>query len=72
MKRTLSITFEGSLYDADEVEDTAREFGDVARIRVTHRGGGAVVRIEADGDEIDDIAGSLMNIALARTIEVRS
>jgi hypothetical protein len=72
MAMRIQIDFDGRFYDVGEVEDTVDEFKEVARVDITHREGGAVVTVEGSEEDVAVIAGTLSNIALARTIEVRS
>ena len=72
MARSLDITFDAELYDEDAVEETVETFGQVAEITVGRVETGLRVTVRAPASEIEAIAGSLANIALARTIEVRS
>jgi hypothetical protein len=72
MASTVSIEFEDVYYDLGEVESTAREFEDVARIRIVRGPGRATITITAEQEVLARISGALANMSLARTIEVRS
>ncbi len=71
MARSVDIFFDSELYDEDAVEETVETFRQVADITVDSEPGGTRVTVKAPAD-LEAIAGALANIALARTIEVRS
>ena len=72
MAGSVDITFDADIYDEDAVQETVETFGQVADITVRRVETGLRVTVKARASEIEAIAGSLANIALARTIEVRS
>ena len=72
MARSVDITFDPELYDEGAVEETVETFKQVADITVGSGTSGIRVTVKAPDAEVEAIAGALANIALARTIEVRS
>jgi hypothetical protein len=72
MARSVDITFDTGLYDAGAVEETVETFGQVADITVTTGEHDLTVTVKAPAADLEAIAGALANIALARSIEVRS
>jgi hypothetical protein len=72
MSETLRLRLDCELYDEQAIRDTADEFRSVARITVRRAGGGLTVSLTTDHDDPDRVAGELLNLALARTLEARS
>ncbi|MBW2260954.1 MAG: hypothetical protein JRG91_03195 [Deltaproteobacteria bacterium] len=72
MARSMNITFDPKLYDEGAVEETVETFKQVADITLGSGRSGIMVTVKAPASEVEAIAGALANIALARTIEVRS
>lgn len=72
MPKSIRIAFDGTLYDEDAVEETVAEFRDVADVQIKQTKVGLEVTVKAAADVVEKITGALMNISLARTIEVRS
>ena len=72
MARTVDITFDTGLYDVGAVEETIETFRQVADITVASGRDVLTVTVKAPDADVEDIAGALANIALARSIEVRS
>jgi hypothetical protein len=72
MPNSIRIAFDGTLYDEDAVEETVAEFRNVADVQIRQTKVGLEVTVKAAADVVEKVAGALMNISLARTIEVRS
>ena len=72
MARSVNIIFDPELYDEGAVEETIETFSQVADITVENGKSGITVTVKAPDADLEPIAGALANIALARSIEVRS
>jgi len=72
MAISVDITFDTGLYDVEAVKETARTFGRVANVTVATGTHDVTVTVKAPAEDVEAIAGALANIALARSIEVRS
>jgi hypothetical protein len=72
MATSVDITFDTALYDVGAVEETVEAFRQVADITITTGENDLTVTVKAPTADVQAIAGALANIALARSIEVRS
>jgi precorrin-3B methylase len=72
MTMSVDITFDRNLYDESAIMETVEEFRAVARIEISDAGDDIRVTVSAADEDVYGIAGALSNLALARSIEVRS
>jgi len=72
MSSKVKVSLDTGLYDEASVRDTARVFGEVCRATVRKHGDHLTVTVTTDAHDADVVAGELLNIALARTLEKRS
>lgn len=72
MSSKVRVDLDTGLYDEESVRDSARLFGEVGRITVRKRGDRLGLTVTTDEHDADEVAGELLNIALARTLEKRS
>lgn len=72
MSSKVKVSLDTGLYDETAVRETAQRFREVCRTTVRKHGQSLSVTVTADEHDADVVAGELLNIALARTLEKRS
>ena len=72
MSSKVKVDLDTELYDEATVRDTAKVFGEVCRATVRKHGEHLALTVTAAEHDADVVAGELLNLALARTLEKRS
>ncbi len=72
MSDAIRLRLDRDLYDEDAVRQTVEEFRAVARITTRRSGARLLVTLTTESGDPDRVAGELLNIALARTLEARA
>ncbi len=72
MSSKVRVDLDTGLYDEESVREVARLFDEVGRVTVRKRGDRLGLTVTTDEHDADEVAGELLNIALARTLERRA
>ncbi len=72
MADAIRLRLDRELYDEDAIRETVEEFRGVARITTRRSGTHLLLTLTTEHEDPDQVAGELLNIALARTLEART
>lgn len=72
MSDPIRLDIDCELYDEGAVRETVEQFRGVARITTRKSRTGVILTLSTEQADVDQVAGELLNIALARTLEARA